>query len=959
MSNNELCAEHYLTTFTQAIGSSNLSTLQLDDGEEILRSTTTRFSGRDQFKWLIASLFHPKTLKCTVVYLLAAGLFVFTPSLSAIFGSSCYLACTNIVIFNPAKTVGTMIEAGISALLALAFGTVTAMGCLFLVYSIGEENRETAHALCILDLFCSTFILAYIKATIGQRRPAVASATNTANLLMFITITRVANESLLSILPRKLAQTVFSVFGGVLLSVMGAFIFWPTTSSSLLLKSLATSLQPLSSLFHHVMATIVPEDFQAHAAVDDGAQGLTQPLIGNPEQLLLSKLLADQDKSLVALADIEHEVRHEILSFAFIHGSCYQRLIKLLERLKNHLGGMITSFDELQVLSETSTEVRRDLVGVLSIYRDTLCNAEMFLRGQKPATALRTLASELEARIDSFVTFYESHLDQKRRLWTAKDVLTIDNVQRYVVFVQLGEFGSDLLHFLRQLVRIEKLLQCQTSVGARFRDILKSWRRGSYWKTRRTPDTWTSPLLALYNQSAGHPNFAPATSAPSSSFSIAFINSCLAWFDRLEPKHLKHAFKTAATIVVLAFPAFVDEFQPIFQSWRLHWALTTAVVVMTPSVGASNIMGLYRTVGTVVGALIGWFAYMVAGDNSILRFALLAIVSLVLWALFLHSQYPKINQIALLTFTVIFLGKLATQRDPTFGDAPILWFAFQRWFAVTLGVLTGLAVTHFVWPFRARHEVRKGLSAVVFDLGLLYSRLMAQLGAPENWSEHPVKFRKLENSVRRMLAELRRLVSDSVNEPEVFGSNVRYSQCAYEKLINSCELILGLFSSFFSVLSFQNRRPGQTDLPVQNWSSESLLDPPDLVKGLLFQFPVTEHNSRVVAVLARLEPNRKSMVANVILSLYVASSCLRMQKPEPPLLPNPYHSQMQLLQQLPNSLQDLESCSSRDLLQLFFIVNILLLPHVVREIDSIHYQLRSLFGAIPYTLTSAGPYSQR
>ena len=117
------------------------------------------------------------------------------------------------------------------------------------------------------------------------------------------------------------------------------------------------------------------------------------------------------------------------------------------------------------------------------------------------------------------------------------------------------------------------------------------------------------------------------------------------FFTTLKSFEFKFAFKTATTITLMALPAFVDSFQDIFYEYRLNWAMTSAIVVMTPSVGGSNIQGLYRLLGTFCGASLAlstWLLFPLMPFGLAPSTFLLALPA---FYLILKSDYQRIGQV--------------------------------------------------------------------------------------------------------------------------------------------------------------------------------------------------------------------------------------------------------------------------------------------------------------------------
>ncbi|KAJ1927899.1 hypothetical protein IWQ60_002543 [Tieghemiomyces parasiticus] len=225
----------------------------------------------------------------------------------------------------------------------------------------------------------------------------------------------------------------------------------------------------------------------------------------------------------------------------------------------------------------------------------------------------------------------------------------------------------------------------------------------------------------------------------------------------------KYAIKAGTVATLLALPAFVESWNPTFRAFRGEWSAITALVVMTPTVGGSNITSVYRVLGTVVGGLVAYLVFLLCDEtylpvpswlvglyhlllpsaawratlahlaDTLVPFPILFPVTIFLvtlpgFHLLLNSKFPKVGQYSLITFSVVLHNKVKGGED---ADVPIGSLAMHRTTAVLFGVVVGLLATIYIWPFEARVEVRRGLSDLFINMSLLYDKLVStfSLGA--------------------------------------------------------------------------------------------------------------------------------------------------------------------------------------------------------------------------------------
>jgi hypothetical protein len=92
--------------------------------------------------------------------------------------------------------------------------------------------------------------------------------------------------------------------------------------------------------------------------------------------------------------------------------------------------------------------------------------------------------------------------------------------------------------------------------------------------------------------------------------------------EKLRKPEVKFAFKVGVGAALLALPAFRERWREGFIHWRGEWALLSYFVVMANSVGATTASGIWRIVGTSLGAAAAiilcfpgdWVGLMVGGS---------------------------------------------------------------------------------------------------------------------------------------------------------------------------------------------------------------------------------------------------------------------------------------------------------------------------------------------------------
>jgi uncharacterized membrane protein YccC len=148
------------------------------------------------------------------------------------------------------------------------------------------------------------------------------------------------------------------------------------------------------------------------------------------------------------------------------------------------------------------------------------------------------------------------------------------------------------------------------------------------------------------------------------------------------------------------------------------WAVLTSIIVTQMSVGRSLKATRDYLVGTVGGAIYGaTIAVLVPhhGEGALLAVLVLAVAPLA----FLAAIKPNLN-VATVTAIIVLLLPLMTHGTP-------LESAIDRVLEVTVGALTGLAVSFMVLPSRAHSQVRASAARVLDLMASALAELLSGL----------------------------------------------------------------------------------------------------------------------------------------------------------------------------------------------------------------------------------------
>lgn len=157
-----------------------------------------------------------------------------------------------------------------------------------------------------------------------------------------------------------------------------------------------------------------------------------------------------------------------------------------------------------------------------------------------------------------------------------------------------------------------------------------------------------------------------------------------------------------------------------------YWAPITAVIVMQTSIAESIEMSLYRTVGTLLGAVMGVASILVFPDTVIGNGAGLFVTTGL--CAFLTRWDPR-YRMAAITVTIIILASV--------GQPDRVHFGLFRVVEILVGVVSALLVSLVLWPRRAGTVLRDDLAGQLRECAnrvdqLTTAFLAEQSGLPGN-----------------------------------------------------------------------------------------------------------------------------------------------------------------------------------------------------------------------------------
>lgn len=226
-----------------------------------------RVTRRLQQIWFLSSM-QKKVLKCSVAYAIAS-LFTLSPVLSSLIGqpfdyegptANAHFIATVAVYYNPAKSVGAMLEADLFMLWAACFAV--SICCLSMGTAVWLNRHELeglSHMIVLAVFFAgSCGFIAFMKQRVGKA--TFGSACSMAALILSVVLTKEGAVHLNYFEGGIILQLLFIVFLGTFISNLVCFTVFRGSATTLLQANVNRSLDSFGTLLIMLTKAFLLED---------------------------------------------------------------------------------------------------------------------------------------------------------------------------------------------------------------------------------------------------------------------------------------------------------------------------------------------------------------------------------------------------------------------------------------------------------------------------------------------------------------------------------------------------------------------------------------------------------------------------------------------------------------------------------------------------------------------------
>ncbi|KAL5528798.1 hypothetical protein ACEPAF_7935 [Sanghuangporus sanghuang] len=279
-------------------------------------------------RWRIPEIpiLYRNILKCAVAYFLGS-LWTYVTPLSLMIGSitsggdrvpfpSGHMVATVTVYFNPAKSVGAMLEADLFCLYGLAWASLISLGSMAMFWWIDVKPgwEWLADVTVITWIGLGMTAVAFMK--LWMAKPTFNTACSMTSIILFVVVVKEGG-------PETLLQVAKVVFVGSTISNLVCYCLWPQTAYSGLQKNITRTLDSFATLLDLLTRTFLISDSEATVS-----------------QSHLQRAVNDHQASFTGLKKNLTEARGEWLLGGAEAAQTYEDAVGCMNRLAQHLNGL-------------------------------------------------------------------------------------------------------------------------------------------------------------------------------------------------------------------------------------------------------------------------------------------------------------------------------------------------------------------------------------------------------------------------------------------------------------------------------------------------------------------------------------------------------------------------------------------------------------------------------------------
>ncbi|KAG6065648.1 hypothetical protein E4U32_007081 [Claviceps aff. humidiphila group G2b] len=668
-------------------------------------------------KWL-DSVQGRGVLKCTLAYTIAS-LATFVGPLSDFLGQpdGKHVVATISVYFHPARSAGSMIEAILISIIAVAYAELVSILSMVTSVFVGSKLglATLAHTLVIIVFVGGAFgLMGWVKQRMNN--PLVNVGSTLASIAIIAVVTKESAVVSGAFSNQKTTQVLKMLGMGITSAAAVNLLIWPVFARCQLRVSMLKTSTALGDVLTAVSASFLCDHVTRHGdpnAISSASSSYRQShaaLLRNLREAKFEHIVAGREKVHVAEKSIVGAIETLAQSIGGLKSAAQTQQTLLNASVHRSCGGLdlFVAFADMirpsmQGLTECLSQVLFE-----PVFGGPPDHESRFDQGFRQILAGR-LNDFILARVDALQHVYD--LVAQRDSSHDGGHVALEQIA-----ASCGHFSFSLQSFGQEMTKYLDVLE---GLQRATDDSERSWGWLLWWRddTARGCSTSTFPF---------EPTVANAPIKPI--WKSQFPNG----FPEAKTGHdILFGIKVGLGSSLWAMLAFLPDTRPLYFHYRGEWGLLSFMIVCSMTVGASNTTGWSRFVGTFLGAAFSVVNWNVSQGNAIALIALGWCVSFLNFYLIVARGQAPLGRITLLAYNVSTLYAYSlTQKlegndddDDEGGVHPlILEIVKHRAMSVTTGILWGLIVCRLIWPVSARQKFKESISILFLQMGLIWRR---------------------------------------------------------------------------------------------------------------------------------------------------------------------------------------------------------------------------------------------
>lgn len=226
---------------------------------------------------------------------------------------------------------------------------------------------------------------------------------------------------------------------------------------------------------------------------------------------------------------------------------------------------------------------------------------------------------------------------------------------------------------------------------------------------------------------------------------------------RMQGFESRFALKIVLVTTLLSVPAWLEQSRDWWNAYDSWWTVVAVWLMTHPRVSGTFQDLAVRLFCVILGAVWGGLAYAAGNGNLYVMAIFAAIFMIPMIHRYTQSLHPRSGIIGCISFTVVSLSTIAEQDGPS-----TITIAWTRGLAFAVAITASVLTNWVMWPFVARHELRKSLSAMMLHLAILYrgvvSKYIYYVDGQEPSAQDIERSEMLEGRLREGFVRIRQLL---------------------------------------------------------------------------------------------------------------------------------------------------------------------------------------------------------